>query len=61
MGKRKNIQSVEKIDCKVCNQPYTPQCDWRQGRCPHHPALVDIYYLRFYNLIQTIKNLFKRK
>ena len=28
--------------CSLCKQPYTPMCDFMQGRCPHHPALVDL-------------------
>ena len=27
--------------CSLCKQPYTPMCDFMQGRCPHHPALWD--------------------
>jgi hypothetical protein len=48
--------------CSGCGEVYTPQCDWRQGRCPNHPGvidsiLIDNYKARFYNLIK----LFKRK
>ena len=46
--------------CKHCGQYYTPDCDWRQGRCPHRPSYVDIYRTRFYNLIITIKKLFRK-
>ena len=28
--------------CKVCDKPYSPDCDWQQGRCPHHPPLLNI-------------------
>ena len=28
------------MTCKTCNRPYSLQCDWRQGRCPHHPPLL---------------------
>lgn len=28
------------MTCKTCHRPYSPQCDWRQGRCPHHPPLL---------------------
>jgi hypothetical protein len=39
-------------------------CTWKQGRCPHRPAMIapdllDIYRLRFYNLCLTIKGWFK--
>jgi hypothetical protein len=36
-------------------------CDWRQGRCPHRMPMVTEYNLRFYNLIQWLKGLFKKK
>jgi hypothetical protein len=49
------------MKCTTCNNQYTPACDYKQGRCPHHPALIDQilsdpYKARYYNLIQTIKN-----
>lgn len=28
--------------CSVCNQEYSPKCDFNQGRCPHHPPLLNI-------------------
>jgi len=28
-------------NCKTCGKNYTPECDYRQGRCPHHPARFD--------------------
>ena len=28
--------------CKTCNTDYTPDCDYNQGRCPHHPPLLNI-------------------
>ena len=52
--------------CSTCREEYSPACDWRQGRCPHHPSMIDQllhdpYKARFYNLVQFIKNLFKGK
>lgn len=46
--------------CRACNEIYSPQCDWRQGRCPNHPAFLDTilsdnYKSRFYNLIKLFK------
>jgi hypothetical protein len=60
MGTRKTNQTTEKIDCKTCGQEYSPGCDYRQGRCPHHPSVLDkilssSYKLRFYNLIKFFK------
>jgi hypothetical protein len=30
------------MKCTTCNQEYSPDCDWQQGRCPHHPPLLNI-------------------
>lgn len=30
------------MNCKICRKPYTPDCDYRQGRCPHHPPMINI-------------------
>jgi hypothetical protein len=54
--------------CNTCGEELKEGgygCDWRQGRCPHrHPMfneiVLDNYKMRFYNLIQMIKNVFKR-
>jgi len=46
--------------CKLCRQEYTPMCDFMQGRCPHHPSMLDNilsnpHKSRFYNLIKFFK------
>jgi len=28
------------MKCKLCRQEYSAECDYRQGRCPHHPATI---------------------
>lgn len=28
--------------CNVCHNQYSPDCDWNQGRCPHHPPMINI-------------------
>ncbi len=28
--------------CKVCRKEYTTDCDYNQGRCPHHKPMIDI-------------------
>jgi hypothetical protein len=33
---------MDTTNCKTCNKPYSPSCDYRQGRCPHHPPLINI-------------------
>jgi hypothetical protein len=30
------------MKCNTCNQEYTPECNYNQGRCPHHPPLLNI-------------------
>lgn len=33
---------MDTINCKTCNKPYSPSCDYRQGRCPHHTPMLTI-------------------
>lgn len=52
-------------NCTVCNKQYSPDCDYNQGRCPHHPPMIeqiigDPYKARYYNLVQSLKNLFRK-
>lgn len=30
------------MNCNICNKEYSPECDYNQGRCPHHPPLINI-------------------
>ena len=48
---------MNKTDCKTCGKEYTPMCDYMQGRCPYHPALVNTSKVktRFMNLINFLK------
>ena len=51
--------------CNVCGEQIKSNCDWRQGRCPHQPSMLDTiladpYKSRYYNLVQSIKGLFRR-
>ena len=39
---RKNVENTKAIKCAVCRKDYTPECDFNQGRCPHHPAMLNI-------------------
>lgn len=52
------------MKCNHCGDEIKSDCDWRQGRCPHRPAMIEVilsdqYKTRFYNLIQQIKGWFK--
>lgn len=42
MGKAKTNTKTQEVNCATCGETYTPDCDYRQGRCPHHPPLVDV-------------------
>lgn len=35
-------------------------CDWNQGRCPHRAPFLTDYHFRYLNLINSIRNFFKR-
>jgi hypothetical protein len=26
--------------CSICRKVYSPDCDFNQGRCPHHPPKI---------------------
>lgn len=30
------------MTCKTCGKEYSPECDYKQGRCPHHPPMINI-------------------
>ena len=30
------------MKCETCNKEYSPDCNYKQGRCPHHPPLLNI-------------------
>ena len=62
---RGNLQTVDAIlrhfglpiHCNICDQEYHADCDYRQGRCPHHPALINLDNLpksRFLNLYRFL-------
>ncbi len=49
-----------KNKCDTCGEYYSPACNWQQGRCPHHPPYINPHSFRFLNLINSIKNFFKK-
>ena len=57
MGTKQNAGNTQKIDCETCGREYTPMCDYLQGRCPYHPAMIDLsaVKIRFTNLINFLK------
>jgi len=30
------------MKCDICKKDYSPDCDFQQGRCPHHPSMINI-------------------
>jgi len=30
------------MKCNICRQEYSPECDYNQGRCPHHKPMIEI-------------------
>ena len=61
MGTKQNIRNTQKIDCKTCGQEYSPMCEYMQGRCPYHPAMVNLSAVntRFVHLINFFKGKIK--
>jgi len=47
------------MKCDYCGERYHATCDYRQGRCPHHPPLIKFDFLKKYK--EKILNFFKRK
>ena len=33
---------AKKQKCSICDKIPTPDCDYRQGRCPHLPPLINL-------------------
>ena len=57
MGTKQNTRDTQKIDCKTCGKEYSPMCEYMQGRCPYHPAIINLSAVntRFINLIDFFK------
>lgn len=30
------------MKCDLCKKEYSPECDYNQGRCPHHKPMIEI-------------------
>ena len=48
------------MKCDLCKKEYSPTCDYNQGRCPLHPPYINPHSMRFLNLANFIKRLFKK-
>jgi hypothetical protein len=36
----RNTKAVKLAKCSICYRVPTPDCDWRQGRCPHRESTI---------------------
>lgn len=51
---RRNPKAVKLARCSICRQVPTPECDWRQGRCPHRePAIAELAIRNFLNFFRS--------
>jgi hypothetical protein len=42
MGTTKINNNTKEVNCKICRQAYTLECDYDQGRCPHHLPMLQL-------------------
>jgi hypothetical protein len=50
----RRVKAVKLARCSICYQVPTPDCDWRQGRCPHRDPAISL------SVIHNFFNFFKR-
>jgi len=36
----RNTKAVKLARCSICRKIPQPDCDWRQGRCPHREPTI---------------------
>ena len=57
MGTRatsRNIKAVKLARCSICREIPQPNCNWRQGRCPHRePGIAEAVIHNFFNFFNT--------
>ena len=48
-----NTKAVKLAKCSICYKVPTPDCAWRQGRCPHRePGIAAASIRNFFNLFR---------
>jgi hypothetical protein len=53
---RRNTKAVKLAKCSICYQVPVPDCNWRQGRCPHRePAISQSVIRNFFNFFRRSK------
>ena len=51
-----NIKKVKLARCSICYRVPSPECDWRQGRCPHREPTISSAVIRnFFNFFKRSK------
>ena len=40
MGTGTDSRNTEEVKCRTCRKVYSPQCNYQQGRCPHHKPMI---------------------
>jgi hypothetical protein len=52
----RKAKAVKLARCSLCYKVPTPDCDWRQGRCPHRePAIAEAVIHNFFNFFKRWK------
>jgi hypothetical protein len=52
----RRVKAVKLARCSICGQIPAPNCDWRQGRCPHQePAISTAVIKNFFNFFRRNK------
>lgn len=47
----RNTKAVKLAKCSICYKVPSPDCNWRQGRCPHRePSVTEAVIHKFFNL-----------
>ena len=50
----RRVKAVKLAKCSICYKVPSPDCDWRQGRCPHRDPVISS------SVIRNFFNFFKR-
>jgi hypothetical protein len=52
----RRIKKIKLAKCSICFQVPTPECTWRQGRCPHREPMISQAVIRnFFNFFKRSK------
>jgi hypothetical protein len=52
----RRVKAVKLAKCSVCYKIPTPDCNWNQGRCPHHNPMINLAVINnFFNFFKRFK------